>query len=151
MPHLLRSQIDRSNCALPPLFCPWESAPSGRISSTMSCTPSQSVVAAHTLLVGCRIQLPQQRGCSLIGARCQLRYLFDLEFIVSLPMSWPQLPMSLVHVVVQFGLFLYGRRWSCRWRRRRSPMRCSLGVRQKAQTRDCCRFREYRAWFRDGE
>jgi hypothetical protein len=55
----------------------------------------------------------QHRRC-LLGARCRLRYLFELEFVVILPMPWPQLPMFLVHVVVQFGLFLCGGRWSCR-------------------------------------
>jgi hypothetical protein len=81
----------------------------------------------------------QHRRC-LLSVCCQLCYLFEPEFVVILPMLWPQFPMSLVHVVVQFGLFLCRRRWRCRGRIKRSPMRCSLGVRQKAQIRDCCRF-----------
>ncbi|NP_001159204.1 uncharacterized protein LOC100304290 [Zea mays] len=71
MPHLLRSHVARSNCASLPLFCPWKSAPPGRTSPAMSCTPSRSVVAAHTSFVGHHGHALQLRFFPSVGRHSQ--------------------------------------------------------------------------------
>jgi hypothetical protein len=65
----------------------------GSRATTVSSCPSVFNFSDHYYL------RQQHRRC-LPGTRCRLRYQFEPEFVVILPMSWPQLPMSLVHVVV---------------------------------------------------